>query len=92
MRAARGLRGLGTSTPGRTPAASQTARQRALCGLGAHQAAHEAKGDGVVHCAGKACLPRQHLLLRPAGEALDGGPQVPGSRREAGAGGAAGRE
>lgn len=63
--------------------------------LGSYQAAHQAKGDGVVHRARKPCLPRQLLLLRPAREALDGGAQVPagrqvggwGSRRGAGQGG-----
>lgn len=45
--------------------------------LGGHQAAHEPKGDGIVHRRRKARLPRQRLLLRAAWEPLDGGPQVP---------------
>ncbi len=49
--------------------------------LCAHQAAHEAKSNGVVHRLGKAGLACQRLLLRPAGEALDGGAQVPAHRQ-----------
>lgn len=57
-------------------------RHRRSARLSAHQAAHEAKRQGVVHRRRKPRLPRQRLLLGPGGEALDGGAEVPGAGGE----------
>lgn len=63
-----GTAGIGTikgENSNRTLKAAKIAHglQVLAAGLGCHQATHETKADGVVHCHGKAGLIRQLLLM-----------------------------